>query len=411
VTGPFPAFLLLLLSAGQMLAQANPSPDSARVLPHRSRAETIAALPGLALYLPFHLGFAVGGYAISAIWEERLLDRAKAWLTTADGRTGIRPLANTNLGTGVYLFREGLLWGGGAGLTATRGQPVDKRQHYHFSLSWSQVKLGLEFSQEPKENFYGIGPDAAMADRVRFLHEELRAQLEYRRRLRRRLGLETALGYSRIDIHPGLTSPGLPSIYERYAAGKLPGLDDRLHFLDLSAGLRASYVDVPGSPTRGNLTLLRLAYTQSVDDDNFSHLSALAVSEQFFDLFYRRIVSLRLGGEWRATRGDAQIPFYQLASLGGNEFLRGYSRGRFRDRGAALAGATYKFPVWKLLDGLLFYESGRTFSRPGDLKLGRWKDSWGGGVRVWVPEGVLFEQSIARSSEGTRLLFNLKALF
>ncbi|MBT4501511.1 MAG: hypothetical protein HOC74_27530, partial [Gemmatimonadetes bacterium] len=51
---------------------------------HRSRAEEALALPGTVLYLPFHLVFVAGEIAAGAVWEERVLDRARAWLTTTD---------------------------------------------------------------------------------------------------------------------------------------------------------------------------------------------------------------------------------------------------------------------------------------------------------------------------------------
>jgi hypothetical protein len=46
-----------------------------------------------------------------------------------------------------------------------------------------------------------------------------------------------------------------------------------------------------------------------------------------------------------------------------------------------------------------------------DFTFDGWKSSYGGGFRVWVPDGLVFEQVIAHSSEGTRLVFNLKTLF
>ena len=71
----------------------------------------------------------------------------------------------------------------------------------------------------------------------------------------------------------------------------------------------------------------------------------------------------------------------------------------------------YKFPVWKRLDGRVFYESGRTFHDPDDVALNGWKDSWGGGLRLWARHAVVFEQSVARSTEQTRLLFAFSTIF
>ena len=200
-----------------------------------------------------------------------------------------------------------------------------------------------------------------------------------------------------------------PPIQSRYLPGQLPGLDDRLHHLEAALLLRALFVDVPGSPVHGNRSLIRLGYKRSIDDDDFSHFQFMIHTEQFFELFYRRTLSLRLGTDWRFAPGPDQIPFYNLASLGGNERLRGYRRGRFRDQGVIFTAATYKYPIWKLLDGELFYETGRTFHQPNDFTLEGWKYSWGAGLRLWVPRGLIFEQLVALSAEETRLIFTFKA--
>jgi hypothetical protein len=67
--------------------------------------------------------------------------------------------------------------------------------------------------------------------------------------------------------------------------------------------------------------------------------------------------------DWRFDPYDNDIPFYHLASLGGTEILRGFERGRFRDNGVDYTVGTYKFPVWELIEGTLFYESGAPSTR------------------------------------------------
>ena len=83
------------------------------------------------------------------------------------------------------------------------------------------------------------------------------------------------------------------------------------------------------------------------------------------------------------------VPFYELASVGGNRFVRGFQRGRFRDRGATFATAVCKVPVWRLLDGLWFYEAGRTYSSFDSVSLRRWETSWGGDSLVCSKQTAL----------------------
>jgi len=410
----FPALLCGLLLATRSLAQQAAAPDTLTYPPrvrHRSAGEELAALPGRVVYLPFFVAINLARETATQIWERRLLDRVKAGLTTADGRAGIRPLASTQIGTGARVFYKDLVFQGDAGLTSSRGK--EKRQHHTFVLSWPRgmplpgtLKFVGQFRQEPREHFFDPDYDKPSS----FLQEDTYAALHYQRRLSRSLSLGASFRYRTVDIGKSISESVLP-IRARYAPGQLPGLDDRLHHLEAAFTLRGLFVDVPGSPTRGNRALVHLRYCRSVDDDAFSYFQILARTEQFIELFYRRTLALHLGTDWRFAPGDDQIPFYSLAALGGNEYLRGYRRGRFRDRGAGFATLTYKYPVWKLLDGELFYETGRTFHAPGDFTLAGWKSSYGGGLRVWVPDGLVFEQLVARSAEETRLLFNFKTAF
>jgi hypothetical protein len=99
------AFLLVV--ATHSAAQTVPA-DSTTVFPtkvrHRSGWEEVAALPGKVVYTPFFGLFYLRGQLVTAVWERRVIDRARELLTTADGRAGVRPLSNTSLGSGVLLF-------------------------------------------------------------------------------------------------------------------------------------------------------------------------------------------------------------------------------------------------------------------------------------------------------------------
>ena len=385
-------------------------------VPYRSLAEQVAAVPGMVVYAPFHLTSYAAGVAFSAVWEHRILDRIKTWLTTADGRAGIRPLSNTHVGTGARLFYREVLAGGDLGFTYSRGQRHQRRNH---TLSISDVRLaglGGQWSltgtlvTEPSESFYGIGNRSTPDDRTWYLQDDLGLRLAYQRRLSRVLELESELACHATEIRRGRYGAASSTVVQ-YADSALAGLGGRVGFAESTVAVRASFVDVPGSPTRGSVTLARVGYAHAVDGAGFSHLSLAIVSEQFRELFARRTLSLRLGTEWRAAPGNNEVPFYRLASVGGNLFVRGYRRGRLRDRGAAFCAGIYKFPVWKRLDGHLFYEAGRTFHGPGDVSLAHWKTSWGGGLRLWARRCLIFEQCFARSPEQTRLLFSLSTAF
>ena len=404
-----------VLGAGQpLLAEDGTPPDSAVVYPervhHRSAFEQIALIPGAVLYFPPH----VVGYGLkktaTLMWDDRILHRARQLLTFADGRVGVRPLGSSLSGAGVRVFVKEIGAGIDADLTSTLGASSRKRQHHLLSFDRGTQRLNVYYRSEPNAGFYGTGTDVEEGDRTSFRQRDIYVQLRSKNRLEERVRFDLDVNYHRTEISAG-ESKDYPPITEAYRRGALPGLEDAVDIVEVGFTARGQFVDVPGSPTRGNRTRVRFAYRQSIDDDEFSHLRFGLLSEQFMEVFYRRTVSLQIGTDWRIDAFDNDIPFYELAYLGGTEVLRGFKRGRFRDRGLAYVVGTYKFPIWELVEGTVFYESGRVFNKIGDVGLSDWETSYGGGMRVWVPEGVVFELILARGSELSRLLFSFAATF
>ncbi len=406
--------LIVLGLATQLDADTEAVVDSTSAFPprvlHRSRLEEATTIPGRIIYLPIQItGYGARRLA-TAMWEQRLLDRMKAYLTFADGRVGVRPMASTLRGGGARVFYNDLIGGADAEVTSSLGASSKKRQHHLLTLAIpSGAVVSARYASEPNESFHGIGQTTDGADRTVFRQRDFHLQVSQAQRTRGRIKFSWEADYHTRDVGPG-ENDLYPSTIVRHAT-ELPGLDNRAHFVEAGVQVKGVFVDVPGSPTRGNRTRLKLAYSQSVDEDDFSHIKAGFLSEQFLELFHRRTLALELGSDWRYAPFGNEVPFYDLASLGGTEALRGFKRGRFRDRGLTYAIGRYKFPVWRLIEGTVFYETGRTFHTLADVTLADWERSYGGGLRVWVPEGVVFEFAVARSVELTRMLFNLNTTF
>lgn len=371
----------------------------------------MAALPGRAVYFPISIVGYGARRTATLLWEQRILYRLKEYLTFANGRVGIRPLTNSLRGSGARLFVRDVAGQVDAEITSTVGSPSTGRQHHVATLAWpGRLRLAAYYRNEPRRAFHGLGERASEDGRTTFGQRDTYLQVTSRRKLGLQYRADWHLNYHRTRIF-GDDDGRYPSTADRYAGSDLPGLGDRVDFAEAGFTLRGLFVDIPGSPTRGNRSRLRVAYRHSIDDDAFSHLQVALLTEQFYELLCRRTVSVQLGTDWRFSPGDNRVPFFDLASLGGAEVLRGYKQGRYRDKGVAYAVGTYKYPVWKLVEGTVFYESGRAFAGPGDLSLADWVWSWGGGLRLWVPQGVVFEFLVARSSELTRTQFAFESRF
>jgi hypothetical protein len=124
---------------------------------------------------------------------------------------------------------------------------------------------------------------------------------------------------------------------------------------------------------------------------------------------------LALGLLGRLTSGD--LPFIALPSLGGAESHRGFINGRFRDRGAWLGSAEYRF--WFLPRGFdlplvsgiriervgaaLFYEIGNVFRNEGALFESRVRHSGGVGLRISLERAAPFRVDVGFSEDGVNV--------
>ncbi len=75
------------------------------------------------------------------------------------------------------------------------------------------------------------------------------------------------------------------------------------------------------------------------------------------------VLALRLYSEFTERTGskDDPIPFTELAALGGMETMRGFLERRFVGDSAFSATASYRYPIWSMLDAELFASMGNVF--------------------------------------------------
>jgi hypothetical protein len=90
-----------------------------------------------------------------------------------------------------------------------------------------------------------------------------------------------------------------------------------------------------------------------------------------------------------------RMPVYGLQTLGNDTPMRGYSGSRFRDYTVASLGTEYRFPVMRLVDGVVFNEYGIYGRNWNSINyLDNVKNSWGFGIRVRRPDIYLFRAQL-----------------
>ena len=160
------------------------------------------------------------------------------------------------------------------------------------------------------------------------------------------------------------------------AAGLLPGTDDGQI---LSGGLLITWDtrDNTVYPRSGGYRQLRASLNDSAfgSDYNYSHYSLDL--RQYVSISPGHVLAFRGLGE--ASAGTQ--PFDVLPQLGGEELLRGYYGGRYRDRNLLAVQAEYRAHVWKRFGAIGFVSTGRVANQLSDMDFSGFKPAFGYGLR------------------------------
>lgn len=242
------------------------------------------------------------------------------------------------------------------------------------------------------DHFYGVGRDTPESAKEEFSARTFEAMLRFQWKL----------------------APGLrlgPMYYLRYRdfykveegrsidLGLLTGTDAGL---SSGAGFSLEWDrrDSQFFPTRGTYAILEGAVFDGAigSDFDFTRLSA--------DVRVYRAIARRhvLAFQGTAVVTGGTVPFHLLPGVGGQNVLRGYYEGRYRDNLMAVVQAEYRFPVWKRLGATVFGGVGNVSSRFDNFAVGDLKYAGGAGLRFRVsPEGVnlRLDYAVTPNSSGT----------
>ena len=86
--------------------------------------------------------------------------------------------------------------------------------------------------------------------------------------------------------------------------------------------------------------------------------------------------------------------------------MRGYREFRFHDNHAVLFNVEYRWRIWKLADFALFLDEGQVAPSISQIRLGDYKTSYGGGIRLKGAHGMAVRFDVGHSREGFRYYFS-----
>jgi hypothetical protein len=91
--------------------------------------------------------------------------------------------------------------------------------------------------------------------------------------------------------------------------------------------------------------------------------------------------------------------------------LRGFSPWRFRDRNRVVFTGEYRWTAGPFVDMAIFMDAGKVAPRLADLNLRDLETSRGVGVNFHTPSATITRVEVARSREGTSLIFSFSPAF
>ena len=131
--------------------------------------------------------------------------------------------------------------------------------------------------------------------------------------------------------------------------------------------------------------------------------------KQFNELRDKHILAFQFKS--RLTFGDT--PMLNMATLGGDDILRGYASNRFRDNHFFALQSEYRFPLFWRFGMVAFAGGGDVFSRPQDLSWRNMKYAGGLGFRFLVnaAERINGRIDFSYGSEGFNFYFGVSESF
>lgn len=273
------------------------------------------------------------------------------------------------------------------------------------------VDLGVLFRRYTGQNFFGTGNSSPPSDQSVYLLNQTDTAASMSYGFAKDFAARLSVGYS-IGTSGHGRGGGHPSIEDMFPPAGLIGFQDWLEYIIARLEITHDTRLPPSLPESGGIRAIKFTRFEHIGRGDYNYNEYELAIKQFINLGKPRTV-LTLNMDWlfQQQTGSSEIPFYRLATLDVNTPLRGFVRGRFCDRNRAIFNAEYRFPIWPVMDGVFFFDTGRVFHSITDFAFKDFKYSAGGGVRLTVPGLVLFRVDFAYGGEGINTIFGMsKAL-
>ncbi len=366
---------------GEGRTKKRPIPDyDRRPAPAATAGDVALWVPRAVLFIPWvgyeYLIRRPIGWTVSRLERSRTGRRIFRTIFPARKGTGplVVPIGYYDFGfqpsVGLRLLWESAFIGPGSGISvklATWGRDwlrADFQEKIPVGAH-ARLVLDAEGLRRPDYVFYGLGPRAPGSAKGRYRSDRVESALtlDWRPWASSHLGL---FGGLRQRSFADSSCCGA-SVEDRVASGlidELPPGYARGYGL-ARTGIRLAFDPRPRGRGSGSAVLARveLEHDLGLGDagSRWWKWSASVGGVLHLDDVNEKVVALSLRAEFADPVGDTEIPFTELAHLGGSRNLRGFPSGRLADRSAASATVQYRWPLAAWLDSTVYVGAGNVF--------------------------------------------------
>jgi hypothetical protein len=259
--------------------------------------------------------------------------------------------------------------------------------------------------------FYGFGMDTKLGDRTDFdFRQPYGSALLDLWPARKYLLLRGGVELSQWSQRPAKGSD-FPSVEAKYTPATLPGLGSTTTYLHTQGTVALDWRTSPGYSRRGGYYGISL-HDYADRDERFGFQQIDYEAIQHIPILREAwVISLRAIARTTNAKSGQQVPFFLLPYVGSGSTMRGFISHRFRDQNGLTLQAEWRIMANRFMDTAIFYDRAKVAARREDLDLDGMQHDYGFGVRFHGPFTTPLRIEIARSPEGTRLVFSAQPIF
>lgn len=236
------------------------------------------------------------------------------------------------------------------------------------------IRFENSFSKFP-DKFWGIGNDTPESAEESYTFTQFYINPAISRKVKKNLFLGAGIEYQ--------------SVFNiKYQAGgnfekdTVVGIYNRTNYsvFGLSALITYDSRNHAYTPNRGALFRIKFSNFNRNMASDYDFRSFDVDFRKFIQLSPQNILALQTYGLF--TFGD--VPYRNLAILGGNSMMRGYYGGRYRDKMFIGTQAEYRFPVYWRFGAVAFASAGQVADNFSQISLPKFHLAAGAGIRFAV---------------------------